>query len=249
MNPEPASPIRNTPAGGFHTTRWTQVIRAKEPCDVGQGALRDLCAAYYSPVVAFLRRQENDADAAHELAHEFFARMLRGDAIAGADREQGRFRSYLLGAVKHFVGHLRESEQRLRRGGGVRPLSIDESQPDSPALNVPDETTLSPEAAFDRQWALTVLSRAMAALKAECSAEGKASLFDHLRTSLLGDSIHGDQAQVALSLGMSVGSVKVTVHRLRHRFRRLVKAEISRTLNDDAVVEEEMAALLIALGS
>jgi RNA polymerase sigma-70 factor (ECF subfamily) len=248
MNPKPSSPtVRDGLAGGFHTTRWTQVIQARESTDAGLDALRDLCAAYYAPVIAFLRRQGNDADSARELAHEFFARMLEGDSIGGADRSQGRFRSYLLGAVKHFTAHVRESEQRLRRGGGVRPLSIDESLPDSPPMNVPDDESLSPEAAFDRQWAITVLSRAMEALQRECAAEGKAALLDRLRPWLLGESVHGDQADLAHSLGMSAGALKVTVHRMRHRFRRLVKAEIACTLHDDAVVEEEMGALLMAL--
>jgi RNA polymerase sigma-70 factor (ECF subfamily) len=249
MNSEPTpTPNRDVLAGGFHTTRWTQVIQAGEGSDAGLHALRDLCAAYYAPVIAFLRRQGNDADAARELAHEFFARMLEGDAIAGADRTQGRFRSYLLGAVKHFVGHRWESEQRQRRGGGVRPLSIDESLPDSPALNVPDDERLSPDAAFDRQWAVTVLARAMESLQNECAAQGKSALLEHLRPWLLGESAHGDQAQEAEALGMSAGAMKVTVHRMRQRFRRLVRAEIACTLHDEAVVEKEMEALLIALG-
>ena len=248
MNSEPTpTPIRDARVDSFHTTRWTRVIQARECSGAGLDALRDLCAAYYAPVIAFLRRQGNDADAARELAHEFFARMLVGDAIGGADHAQGRFRSYLLGAVKHFVAHLRESEQRQRRGGGVRPLSIDESLPDSPALNVPDDERLSPDAAFDRQWAVTVLSRAMEALQSECAAQGKAALLEHLRPWLLGEAAHGDQAQEAESLGLSAGAMKVTVHRMRRRFRRLVRAEIACTLHDEAVVDEEMDALLMAL--
>lgn len=249
MNTESTpTPTRDESAGGFHTTRWTQVSQARECNGAGLDALRDLCAAYYAPVIAFLRRQGNDADAARELAHEFFARMLEGDAISGADREQGRFRSYLLGAVKHFAAHLRESEQRQRRGGGVRPLSIDESLPDSPVLSVPDDERLSPDAAFDRQWAVTVLSRAMVALESECAIQGKGDLLEHLRPWLLGEAVHGDQARAGESLGMSAGAMKVTVHRMRHRYRRLVRAEIACTLHDEAIVEEEMQALLMALG-
>ena len=249
MNPDPApQPNRPVPAGGFHTTRWTQVIQARESSGAGLEALRDLCAAYYAPVIAFLRRQGNDADAARELAHEFFERMLEGDAIAGADRAQGRFRSYLLGAVKHFVAHRREFAHRQRRGGGVRPLSIDESSPDSPSVAVPDDERLSPDAAFDRQWAVTVLSRAMTALEKECAAQGKGDLLKQLRPWLLGEATHGDQAQAGEAFGLSAAAMKVTVHRMRHRYRRLVRAEIACILNDDAFVEEEMAALLLALG-
>lgn len=249
MNSEPARPpTREGLADGFHSTRWTQVSQAKEGSGAGLEALRDLCAAYYAPVIAFLHRQGNDADASRELAHEFFARMLEGDAINGADRAQGRFRSYLLGAAKHFVAHLRESGQRQRRGGGVRPLSIDESLTDSPPLSVPDDERLSPEAAFDRQWAVTVLSRAMAALERECAAQGKGELLEQLRPWLLGEAEHGDQALAGESLGLSSGAMKVTVHRMRHRYRRLVRAEIACTLSDEAVVDEEMSALLMALG-
>ena len=243
MNSEPTT-ARDGTAGGFHTTRWTQVFKARE----GTGALRDLCAAYYAPVIAFLRRQGNDADAALELAHAFFARMLEGDAFGGADPAQGRFRAYLLGAVKHFVANLREAGNRQRRGGGMQLLSIDASQLDSPALNIPDDERQSPEAAFDRQWAVTVLGRAMETLQSECAAQGKAALLDHLRPWLLGETAHGDQAQEAEALGMSAGAMKVAVHRMRQRFRRLVRAEIAGTLEDDAAVEDEMQALLVALG-
>lgn len=248
MSPEPAStPTREVSAGGFHTTRWTQVFQARESSGAGLEALRELCGAYYAPVVAFLRGQGNDAEAARELAHEFFARMLEGDAIGGVDRAQGRFRSYLLGAVKHFAAHVREAGQRQRRGGGMCPLSIDESLPDSPALVVPDRR-LSPDAAFDRQWAVTVLSRAMTALEKECTAEGKGEVLEHLRPWLLGEAAHGDQAQAAEELGLSAGAMKVAVHRMRQRYRRLVRAEIAGTLHEEAAVEDEMAALLAALG-
>ena len=249
MNAEPTPiPDRESGAGGFHTTRWTQVLQATESSAAGGDALRDLCGAYYAPVIAFLRCQGNDVDAARELAHEFFARMLEGDAIGGADRSQGRFRSYLLGAVKHFVAHRREYEQRQKRGGGVRPLSIDESMADSPALDLPEEARRSPDAAFDRQWAVTVLSRAMEALERECAAEGKTAMLDHLRPWLLGEAGHGAQAEGADSLGLSAGAMKVAVHRMRHRFRRMVRAEIACTLNNEAAVEEEMKALFTALG-
>jgi RNA polymerase sigma-70 factor (ECF subfamily) len=249
MNAEPTPiPDREGVGGGFHTTRWTQVLQATESSAAGGDALRDLCGAYYAPVIAFLRCQGNDADTARELAHEFFARMLEGGAIGGADRTQGRFRSYLLGAVKHFVAHRREFEQRQKRGGGVPPLSIDESLTASPALDLPEDARRSPDAAFDRQWAVTVLSRAMEALERECATAGKSAMLEHLRPWLLGEAAHGEQADGADSLGLSAGAMKVAVHRMRQRFRRLVRAEIAVTLNSEAAVEDEMAALLMALG-
>ena len=234
-------------AGGFHTTRWTQVIQAKERTHEGLDALRDLCAAYYSPVIAFLRRRGHDADAARDLAHEFFADVLEGDAIGGADRVQGRFRSYLLGAVKHFLSHQREAEQRLRRGAGVRPLSIDEESETSPALAIADDERLSPDAAFDRQWALTTLDHALQALRKECVAEDRAQLFELLLPQLTGDADHGDQVALADSLGMNINSLKSAVLRLKRRFRALVKAEVAATLEDERAVAEEMASLFAAL--
>ena len=138
---------------------------------------------------------------------------------------------------------------RLRRGGGVLPLSLDAETSESPALNVPDDARLSPEAAFDRQWAVTVLARAMDALHAECAAQGKSALFDQLRPWLLGESGYGDQSGVAEALGLSAAAMKVTVHRMRHRFRQCVKAEIAGTLKDEEAVEDEMRSLLAALGS
>lgn len=232
----------------FHTTRWTRVCLAKADSEDGRGALSDLCDAYYEPVVAYLRGVLRDADAARDLSHAFFAEMLAGGKINAADPGRGHFRFYLLGAVKHFVARRRESDVRLRRGGGVKPLSLDAGASDSLALSVADDARLSPEAAFDRQWAVTVLARAMDVLRAECAAAGKSALFEQLRPSLLGESEHGDQAAVAEALGMNAGALKVAVHRMRHRFRQCVKAEIAGTLKDEAAVEDEMRSLLSALG-
>jgi len=233
--------------GGFHTTRWTQVTRAKQPSDEGRDALRALCAAYYPPVLVFLRQEGREPDAARELAHEFFERILEGDAIAGADRMQGRFRSYLLGAVKHFLGHRREAEQRLRRGAGVKPLSIEMETEGSPVLAIADEGNLPPDAAFDRQWALTVLTRSLRLLRQECETAGCAELFNRLQPWLTGEAGHGDQMALAATLGMNMNSLKSTVRRLKQRFRALVKTEIGSTLEDGASVDDEMNALFAAL--
>jgi RNA polymerase sigma-70 factor (ECF subfamily) len=224
------------------------VCLAKADSEDGRGALADLCDAYYEPVVAYLRSVLRDADAARDMSHAFFAAMLAGGTIHTADPERGRFRFYLLGAVKHFLAHRREADMRLCRGGGVLPLSLDAASPDSPALNVPADARLSPEAAFDRQWAVTVLARAMDALQIACAAEGRADLFDQLRPWLLGEADHGDQAGVAETLDLSASAMKVAVHRMRHRFRQCVKAEIAGTLKDEAAVEDEMRSLLAALG-
>jgi len=245
MTPEPRT---HAEPAAFLTTRWTRVCLAKADSDDGRRALSDLCHAYYEPVVAYLRGVLRDADAAREMSHAFFAEVLAGGRIHTADPERGRFRFYLLGAVKHFVARRREADGRLCRGGGVPPLSLDAASPDSPALNVADDARRSPEAAFDRQWAVTVLARAMDALQAQCAAEGKSGLLEHLRPWLLGESGYGDQTAGAESLGLSASAMKAAVHRMRQRFRQCVKAEIAGTLKDAAAVEDEMRSLLAALG-
>jgi DNA-directed RNA polymerase specialized sigma24 family protein len=242
---EPQSGLRAAP---FHTTRWTRVCLAKADSDDGRRALADLCDAYYEAVVAYLRSVFRDADAGREMSHAFFSEMLAGGKIHAADPERGRFRFYLLGAVKHFVAHHREAGSRQKRGGGVAPLSLDVDSPESPALQIADDSRLSPEAAYDRQWAITVLARAMDSLGAECAREGKSALFDQLRPWLIGESDYGDQAAAAEALGLSAAAMKVTVHRMRHRFRQSVKAEIAGTLQHAAAVEDEMSSLLAALG-
>jgi RNA polymerase sigma-70 factor (ECF subfamily) len=244
----PDRPLPFPQPAPFHTTRWTRVCLAKADSEDGRVALADLCDAYYEPVVAYLRKVLRDADAARDTSHAFFAAMLAGGSIQTADPERGRFRSYLLGAVKHFLSHQREAQQRQRRGGGVAPLSLDATRDDSPALEVADDDRMSPDAVFDRQWAVTVLSRAMDALQAECGRDGKAALFDTLRPWLLGESGHGDQGAAAAALGMNAGALKTAVHRMRHRFRQCVKNEVAGTLKDDTAVEDEMRALLSALG-
>jgi DNA-directed RNA polymerase specialized sigma24 family protein len=243
--PAPGQSLPEAPGGDFRTTRWTQVNRAKADSPEGCRALAELCNAYYEPVAAFLRCELRDADAARELAHDFFANMLAGGAIARAEPERGRFRSYLLGAVKHFLSHQREAARRVKRGGGRETISLNETE----ACSVPDAGVLSPDAAFDRQWALTVVARALEALRCECVAEGRADFFAQVKPWLTGEAARGDQAALAAGCGLNANALKVAVHRLKRRFRQLLKAEVAGTLDDPGLVETEMRALFAALGS
>jgi RNA polymerase sigma-70 factor (ECF subfamily) len=246
--PTSCPPRQEAPVGDFRTTRWTQVSRAKADSPEGRRALADLCDAYYEPVAAFLRHELRDADAARELTHDFFANMLAGGAIARAGQERGRFRSYLLGAVKHFLSHHREAARRLKRGGGVQNISLNETDAGE-ARSVPDPGVLSPDAAFDRQWALTVVARALEALRRECLAEGRADFFEQVKPWLTGDAARGDQKALAAGCGMNANALKVAVHRMKRRFRQLLKAEVAGTLDDPGLVEAEMRDLFAALGS
>jgi DNA-directed RNA polymerase specialized sigma24 family protein len=243
--PTPGQPPPEAPGGDFRTTRWTQVSRAKADSPEGRRALAELCNAYYEPVATFLRIELRDADAARDLAHDFFAHMLAGGAIARADQERGRFRSYLLGAVKHFLSNQREARRRHKRGGGVENISLNETE----ARSVPDAGVLSPDAAFDRQWALTVVARALEALRRECAAEGRADFFEQVKPWLTGEAVRGDQAALAAGCGLNANALKVAVHRLKRHFRQLLKAEVAGTLDDPGLVEAEMRALFAALGS
>ncbi len=240
-NPHATSP--------FAPTRWTLVLRARGDSAEAKAALSELCEAYYQPVMRFLRREGREEDAAQELAQEFFARVLSGAGFASADPERGRFRSYLLGALKHFLGDQRERERRQKRGGGATIEQLESSTDTSPGLDVADPSALPPDAWFDREWALAVMDRALAALAAEFAKGDKAAHFEALKPWLVGETPALSQADAAKSLGMSEGAVKVAVHRMRRRFRELVKVEIAQTLPNPADVEDELRHLVAALAS
>ena len=247
--PDTTTPFPRERLGAdFRTTRWTQVSRAKAESPGGRRALMELCDAYYEPVAAFLRCELRGEDDARDLAHDFFAKMLAGGTITHAEQDRGRFRSYLLGAVKNFLSHHREAARRLKRGGGAENISLNDTDAGE-ARSVADASVLSPDAAFDQQWALTVLARALEALRLECVAEGRAEFFEGVKPWLTGEAAHGDQTALAASCGMNANALKVAVHRLKRRFREVLKAEVAGTLDDPGSVEAEMRALFAALGS
>ncbi len=233
----------------FAPTRWTRVIEARGDAPEARAALSELCAAYYAPVVAFLRRERGDEEAARELAQEFFARLLAGGGVDGADRERGKFRSFLLGAVKHFLADQRDHALREKRGGGATHESLDAGTDSAPGLQIPDAQALPPDVLFDRQWALTVLDRAFTALEAELSAEGKSAHLEVLKPWLVADADRGAQSAAAAQLGVSETAVRVIVHRLRQRYREAVRSELRQTLTPGGSVEEELRCLFTALAA
>ena len=233
----------------FHTTRWTLVRHATGHSVEGQQALSELCEAYYEPVVAFLRRDGREADAAREIAHEFFARVIESPNLGGAEPGRGRFRSYLLGALKHHLSHRREWAARQKRGGQAEMIALDAGTDTSPGIDPSDAHTLPPDREFDRQWALHVLRRATDALAAEWREAGRAEEFAALQPYLGGESIHGDLAVLAESRGESAATLRKTVSRMRQRFRQHLKAQLAPTLSESTEVEDEMRALLAALSA
>ncbi len=233
----------------FAPTRWTLVLRARGDSAESQVALSELCETYYQPVLRFLRCEGRDEDAARELAHDFFARVLAGSGFDGAAPERGRFRSYLLGALKHFLADQRAHARRLKRGGDVSPDSLDApgETDTSPGLSVADPGAVPRDAVFDRDWALTVMDRALVALQKEFAEAGKAVQFETLKPWLMGDTSSSSQSDAARRLDLTEGAVKVTIHRLRKRFREVVRANIAQTLADPALVDEELRHLVETL--
>jgi RNA polymerase sigma factor (sigma-70 family) len=231
----------------FAATRWTLVLRARGDTVEARGALSELCEAYYEPVFRFLRREGRDQDAARELTQEFFARLLASGGIGAADPQRGRFRSYLLGAVKHFLSDQRDHHRRAKRGGGGTPESLDADDRSSPALQIADGTSAPDDRMFDRAWALAVMDRALASVAAELAADGKADQFTILKPWLAGDAETLPQSEAAARLGVSETAVKVAIHRLRKRFRELIRAEIAQTVDDSAEVDAELRYLVEVL--
>lgn len=236
-----------SPRDYFATTQWTRVLEARGDSPEAKAALSDLCAAYYSPVFAFIRRNAPDEDAARDLTQEFFARLLARHGINGVEPERGRFRSFLLGAVKHFLANMREHAHRLKRGAGQPVESIEAGTDTSPGLQLADPNAPGPDREFDRKWALTLLDRALVALAQEHKASGKADQFEALKPWLSGDTENISQAEAAARLGLNEGAVKVAIHRLRRRFREVIRSEIGQTVSDRAQVDAELHCLLEAL--
>lgn len=219
----------------FHTTRWTLIRNAQGDSVEARDALGTLCELYYEPVVSFLIRDGRDRDVARELAHGFFAKVLAGDFLGEPEQGRGRFRSYLLGALKHHVLNQRRDDGREKRGGGMEQVELE-----------PEHLVALPDADFDRGWALAIVERALAALERE--EDHRADQFAALKPWLAASGeAREPQEAAAARLGMSSGALKVAIHRLRRRFRELVRAEVAATLHDPGDLDDEMRQLVAAL--
>jgi RNA polymerase sigma-70 factor (ECF subfamily) len=206
-------------------------------------ALEELCRVYWYPLYAFVRYRGYSPDDAQDLTQSFFVRIIETSGFASADPERGRFRSYLLGAMKHFLANEWHRAQAQKRGGGVTFLDLDGLDPE--ARYALEPAADDPEAGFDREWAQESVARAMEKLRAESEARGKGELFEALQGSLTVDE--PAREQTAARLGMTEGAVKVAVHRLRRRYRELLRAGIAETVADPADVDDEMRHLVAAL--
>jgi RNA polymerase sigma factor (sigma-70 family) len=244
---------RNVPAtegaGGhqFCTTHWSEVLAAGDPSSPRSAdALERLCRAYWYPLYAYVRRSGHGTEDAQDLVQEFFARFLGRSYLRRADRNRGRFRTFLLTSLKHFLVNDWIRGNREKRGGGRQLLSFDEAIAES-RLAAEPATDQAPDTLYDRGWASVLLERAMEALKAEMERSGKRDLLDRLKEFVWGESSGMPYAVMAEKLGMTEGAVKVAVHRLRQRYGELLRAEIEQTMSEPAEVEEELRYLITVL--
>jgi len=243
LTSEHSNESSSAPGDIFATTHWTVVLAAgKHSTPQSNGALEQLCRTYWFPLYAYVRRRGHTKEDAEDLTQAFFARFLAKNYLAGLSAERGRFRAFLLASLKHFLNNEWKKSQRLKRGGGEAPLSLDWQTADT-KFQVAATAEPSPDKVFDREWALALLAKVIGRLQTECEVDGKAKLFEQLKIFLTAGKDELAQSKAAKSLGMEEGAVRVAIHRLRKRYRELLRDEIEQTLADAADVDEEMRAL------
>ena len=233
--------------GQFTTTQWSLVLAAGAEDSHGREALATLCRVYWYPLYAFVRRQGHDPHDAQDLTQEFFARLLEKDYLGDVDRSKGKFRSFLLVALKHFLSKEWARAKTLKRGGGQALISLDALSAEERYRREPEDNA-TPEKLFERRWALTLLDRVLTRLSREYETAGKQAMFEQLRGCLTGDSDLLPYAELAPRLGLTEGAVKVVVHRLRQRYRGVLRDEIAQTVADPAEIDDEIRELFSALG-
>jgi RNA polymerase sigma-70 factor (ECF subfamily) len=230
----------------FPTTSWSLIATAGRDSSESADALGALCAAYWMPVYAFIRRKRYSREESEDLSQAFFARMLEHGTLLDARRERGRFRSFLLASVTHFLANEWDRSQTRKRGGDYTTLSFDFEYGEETYHREPHHE-LTPEALFARQWATALLARVLGGLGDEYERKGRGAQFQMLKAFLTGDQDRGAYHQVAEELGMSDASVRTAVHRLRHRYGELLRQEIAATVVDAEEVDDEIRFLLAAL--
>jgi RNA polymerase sigma factor (sigma-70 family) len=210
-------------------------------------ALSELCRVYWYPLYAYVRRRGYSAHDAEDLTQAFFLRLLEKRFLEGITAEGGRFRSFLLTALQRFVANEWDRERAQKRGGGIRPISLEGATPEERYLLEPVEYD-TPEKLYDRRWALTLLENALARLESEFGRAGKSKIFEMLKPCITGEGSRS-YAELASSLGLSEGAIKVTVHRMRERFRALMQEVVAETVSEPQEIEEEMRFLAQAVAS
>jgi RNA polymerase sigma-70 factor (ECF subfamily) len=245
--PDPSPNRESSDAAGFAATHWTVVLTAArgETSPRAGEAMAELCRIYWYPLYAFLRRRGHESHEAEDLTQEFFTRLLGQDFLANVDRRKGRFRAFLLASLKHFLADQRDHDRAQKRGGGRSILSLDSLDAEARYRLEPAQD-LTPEKMFEKQWALSLLEHVLSRLRAEMLADGKAALCEALKDSLTG-ARSLSYATIAAELGMTEGAVKVAAHRLRRRYRDLLRTEIAQTVASPDDIRDEIRHLMACL--
>jgi RNA polymerase sigma-70 factor (ECF subfamily) len=229
------------------TTRWSLVLAAgHQSSPNATRALESLCQAYWYPLYAFVRRRGKQPEEAQDLTQEFFARVLEKDCLNSADRERGRFRTFLLTVFKRFLANEHQREQAQKRGGGQLFVAIDSADGER-RLGLEPSYNWTPEQEFERRWAVTLLEQVLGRLQGDYAAKGRGDVFDHLKPYLTGEDNLDSYGKIAADLGMTVGAVKVSVHRLRQRYRDLIRQEVASTVDNESDTDDELNQLLAAI--
>lgn len=231
----------------FATTHWTVVLAAGSPDSSRyREALETLCRTYWFPLYAYLRRQGYSTHDAEDQTQAFVAHTLEKLDLGRADPNRGRFRSFLLSMLKHFVADQQDRANAQKRGGGKKPFSLDVAGAET-RYRLEPSIGLTPDRLFEKSWALTVLNQTMARLKAETGRPEKQRLFEHLKSHLAGGTDTVPYRDLAVELRMTEGAVKVALHRLRKRYRELLREGIAQTVSSDREIDDEIRALFEAL--
>jgi RNA polymerase sigma factor (sigma-70 family) len=242
-----AEPHSQGPGSQFATTHWSLVLTAyASDTTTAAVALNKLCQAYWYPIYAFIRRKGYLPDESRDLTQEFFLELLEKNRFLAADRERGRFRSFLLASVKNFLAHQRDKARAQKRGGEYIFISLNADEAEGYYAQEPSDP-VTPEQLFERRWALTIIDQTFTRLKAEYVAASKGQLYEVLQPCLSGDDNTRSYAEIGAVLNLSEGAARVAAHRLRSRYTALLRLQIAQTVADPAQVENEMAALRAAL--
>ncbi|PWU20464.1 MAG: RNA polymerase subunit sigma-24 [Verrucomicrobia bacterium] len=238
------------PDQAFHTTHWSVVLAARDPqgTTVGRDALARLCSAYWYPLYGYVRGRGVSQHDAEDLTQEFFCRFLEGNSLVNVSPAKGKFRSFLLACLKHFLVNEWERAHAQRRGGGQTPVPLDSGEGET-RMSLEPADQLTPEGLFERRWAFAVLEQTMKALQGEYAAKNKSELFDDLKGFLPGGQGTESRADLAAKRGISTGAVDVAVHRLRQRFGTLLREQVAQTVSSEGEVDEEIRDLMTVLGS
>ncbi len=251
----PETPIDGFGQARFMTTRWSVVSSCSDLAndkEKAQAALAELCKIYWRPVFAFICRQGHSVPDAQDLTQEFFAKVLKGRLLQSADRSRGRFRSLLRTALQRFLHDEGDKRHAHKRGGALRFVSWDDWMTEAPShLSIPERESdnWSPERIFDVRWAATVVERALRRLGDECEKHGRRRIFDVLSSSLTADRQDVSYATFARILGIQETAVKNLVHRLRERYRALLREEVAETVGGENEIDDELRYLCAALSA